>query len=146
MTSPAAARPASIGRSILAVVTGFLVIGVLAFGTGAVVKSTLPGAYAPDGIRMVSTSVLILTQVYVIVYAVFGCWLAARMAPSRPMAHALALGVLGLAFNLVGGTMTGWSEGPAWYYVVALLLVMPAAWLGGAIAERRTGAVVAAAA
>lgn len=141
MTSPAAVRPASTGRSILAVVSGFVVIGALAFGTSALVHAMVPGAYAPDGVRMVSVPMLLFTELYVIVYAVFGCWLAARMAPSHPMRHALALGVLGLAFNLAGGTMTGWGEGPAWYYVVALLLVMPAAWLGGAIAERRERAL-----
>ena len=63
------------------------------------------------------------------------------------MAHARALGVLGLLFNLAG-TVARWDHAPAWYHVLALALVMPYAWLGGRLRERqlqRSGAAPAAA-
>ncbi|GLC24178.1 hypothetical protein [Roseisolibacter agri] len=122
-------------RSIGAIALGFLVIGCLAFGTDAAIRSTVPQHFGAGG-RLDDVGLLLLTQLYVFVYATFGCWLTARLAPSRPMRHALILGALGLAFN-VAGTIAMWDTAPAWYHVVALALVMPAAWLGGWLRERQ---------
>ena len=66
-------------RSILAIVTGFIVIGVLAFGTDAALRLAAPGAFGPDG-RVNSVPLLLFTQLYVFVYAVAGCYLAAWIA------------------------------------------------------------------
>ena len=125
------------GRSIAAVVIGFVVIGVLSFGTSAAVQAAMPGAFGPGGSTSDPT-LLLATLAYVTLFAVAGCYLAARLAPRRPMAHALVLGVLGLLFN-VAGTMATWNAYPAWYHVTALLLVMPSAWLGGWLRERELG-------
>ena len=122
-------------RSIVAVVVGFLVIGVLAMGTDAILKANVPGVFGLGG-RVDSVPWLIAMQVYVFVYAVFGCWLAARLAPDHPMRHALILGVLGLVLN-VGGSIAMWNTAPVWYHIVAIALVMPAAGLGGRIRERQ---------
>ena len=125
------------GRSIVAIVVGFLLIGALSFGTDAAVRSALPGAFDVIG-RTESVSLLLLMIAYVGVYAVAGCYLTARLAPSRPMLHAMVLGVLGLVFN-VFGTVAAWNTAPAWYHVVSLLLVLPYAWLGGRLRERELG-------
>jgi hypothetical protein len=77
-----------------------------------------------------------LIQGYVALFAVFGCYVAARLAPNRPMAHALVLGALGLVFN-VAGTVARWDHAPAWSHVLAMALVMPYAWLGGRLRERQ---------
>lgn len=122
-------------RSILAVVVGFLVIGGLVGVTDLAVHSLFPGRFAPNG-GMTDPTLLLVTEIYVFVYATAGCWLCARIAGRRPMFHALVLGVLGLIFNIVGTSMA-WHLYPAWYHIVALILVMPAAWLGGRIAERQ---------
>ena len=122
-------------RSIIAVVVGFLVIGVLATGADLALQRVIPGAVDAGG-RMTSVPLLLLTQLYVFAFAVFGCWLTARLAPSRPLQHALVLGALGLVFNVVG-TVARWDNAPAWYHVIALLLVRPAAWVGGRLRERQ---------
>jgi hypothetical protein len=83
--------------------------------------------------------VLLLSQALVGVYAIFGCWLAAALAPSRPMRHALILGALGLAFNLVMAPMSA-ARLPVWYLAVAIALVMPYAWAGGWLRERQLAA------
>ena len=77
-------------RSVVAIVTGFVVIGVLAVGTDAVLRSTVPGIFDANG-RVDNTGWLLVIQGYVMIYAIFGCWLAARLAPNRPMWHALVL-------------------------------------------------------
>lgn len=122
-------------RSIGAIVLGFVVIGALSFGTDAALRRAIPQAFGPGG-RVDDVALLAFFQLYVFVYATFGCWLTARLALARPMRHALILGALGLAFN-VAGTIAMWDTAPAWYHVVALLLVLPAAWTGGWIRERQ---------
>ena len=122
-------------RSILAIVVGFLVIGGLVGVTDLGMHSMFASRFAPNG-GMTDPTLLLVTEGYVFVYAAFGCWLCARIAGRRPMFHALVLGVLGFIFNIVGTSMT-WQLYPAWYHIVALILVMPAAWLGGRIAERQ---------
>jgi hypothetical protein len=122
-------------RSVVAIAVGFVVIAVLSFGTDFGLRAALPGMYGPGG-RVDNVGFLLLTQLYVLAFAVFGCWLAARLAPDRPMRHALVLGALGLAFN-VAGSIAMWDTAPAWYHGLAIALTMPAAWLGGAIRERQ---------
>lgn len=130
-------------RSILAVVVGFVVIAGLSIGTDAAVHAILPDSFGADG-RVDSAAVLLLFIGYVGLFATFGCWLCGRMAPSHPLRHALILGGLGFAFNLVG-TVAYWSLMPAWYHIANLSLVMVWAWIGGSMAqaqlERRTGSV-----
>ena len=121
-------------RSAVAIAAGFVTIFVLAMGTDVALRALLPGRFGPDG--RVDDVALLLTLLYVFAFAAFGCWLTARLAPDRPMRHALILGALGLAFN-VAGTIAMWDTAPAWYHLVALGLVMPAAWVGGTIRERQ---------
>ncbi|MFL5387041.1 MAG: hypothetical protein ACJ8GN_31485 [Longimicrobiaceae bacterium] len=123
-------------RSILAIVTGFLVIGALAFGTGAALSAA--GVVPPPPAPITDIGLLLLETAYVAVYAIAGCWLAAFLAPDRPMRHALILGVLGLAFNLVGAAAM-WGQRPAWSILLNLALVMPFAWIGGRLREQQLG-------
>jgi hypothetical protein len=128
MVDSAGAQPNNLPRSILAVVVGFVVIGALAFGTAAC-------AYDANG-RGTTAAYELMMHAYVFAYATFGCWLCARMAPNRPMRHALILGVLGLIFN-IAGSAAQWDTAPLWSHVIGIGVAMPAAWLGGWLAERR---------
>lgn len=119
-------------RSVLAIVAGFLLIGALAFGTGAALQSA--GMVPPAGEPMTAITPVLMEALYVAVFAIAGCWLAAWLAPDRPMRHALILGLLGLAFNLMGAVAT-WGQRPAWSVVLNLALVMPYAWMGGRLRE-----------
>lgn len=121
-------------RTVFSIVTGFVLIGLLSLGTDLALKSAMPSLYEADGSTS-SISLLLLTIGYVGLYATCGCYLAARMAPSRPMRHAIMLGVLGLVFN-IAGTVTMWDTAPAWYHVASVLLVMVWAWLGGRMCEQ----------
>ena len=125
-------------RSIVAVAVGFVAIAVLSFGTDALVRAAAPGAFEAGG-RTDSVPLLLLTLVYVAVYAVAGCYLAASLAPARPMRHALVLGASGLAFTGLG-TVLAWDTAPAWYHIVSLAMVLPYAWLGGRLRERQLAA------
>jgi hypothetical protein len=120
-------------RSAIAIVVGFVYIGALSFGADALLRGVLPDAFGPGG-RIDSTPVLLFMIAYVALFAVSGCYLAARIAPSHPMRHALFLGVLGLIVNVMG-TVSMWDTAPPWFHVVSLLLVMPYAYAGGRLRE-----------
>lgn len=121
-------------RSIAAVAAGFFVIAILSFGTDSIMRRSFADAYDATG-RTESVGLLLLTLAYVAVYAIAGCYLAARLAPNKPMKHALILGVLGLIFT-TAGTAVAWATAPAWYHVIALATVLPWAWIGGRLREK----------
>lgn len=119
-------------RSVLAIVAGFVLIGALTFATTAALQAA--GVMPPQGQPLADPALLVLSLAYVAVYAIAGCYLAAWLAPSRPMRHALILGVLGLAFNVVTGLgMRG--QVPDWYIAAGIVLTMPYAWIGGRLRE-----------
>ena len=120
-------------RSATAIVVGFVYIGALSYGADALLHTLVPGAIGAGG-RIDSTPVLLLVICYVALFAISGCYLTARLAPNRPMRHALVLGALGLVFNIMG-TIAVWSTAPVWFHVVSLLLVMPYAYVGGRLRE-----------
>ncbi|MCA2992479.1 hypothetical protein [Gemmatimonas sp.] len=121
-------------RSIVAVVTGFALIALLSIGTDLALMSAMPSLFEADG-STTSTTVLLLSIGYVGLYATLGCYLCARLAPDRPMGHALGLGALGLVFNVVG-MVARWDMAPAWFHLVSVALVMVWAWLGGRMRTR----------
>ncbi len=63
---------------------------------------------------------------------VAAAWLTARIAPDRPMRHALILGGVGTVLALIGLLAT-WNRGlgPNWYPLALVLLARPRCWLGG---------------
>jgi hypothetical protein len=121
-------------RSILAVIAGFALTGLLIGGTTAALIAGSPASFdarnAPTTLGM-----LLLMHAYVAVYATLGCWLAARLAPSRPMRHAMIVGVLGVLVNLANPNI--WSIYPLWSNVVSITTPLLWGWLGGTIRERQ---------
>jgi hypothetical protein len=122
------------GRSLLAIATGFILIAALSIGTDVALMAAMPSLYEADG-STTSLPVLLLTIAYVGLYATGGCYLSARLAPAHPMRHALILGVLGLIFN-IAGSVSRWNMAPAWYHLTSIALVMCYAVIGGRLREQ----------
>ena len=123
-------------RSIGAVFAGLLAIVILSLGTDAILHAT--GTYPPWG-KPMSDNLYILALAYRIVIGIAGGWLTARLAPDRPMAHALILGLVGLILSIMGAIAT-WNRGPEfgphWYPVALIVTAIPCAWMGGKLATR----------
>ena len=124
--------PRRIGRRILAVFAGLLANAIPASAIDAVLHAT--GVFSPVGARM-SDGLFLLALSYRLVLGVAGSYLTARLAPDRPMQHALALGGVGVLLGLAG-TVAFWNLGPAWYPLALVALTMPCAWLGGRLGQR----------
>jgi hypothetical protein len=81
-----------------------------------------------------------LATAYRVIFGVLGCYIAARLAPDRPMWHSMAVGVVGVVVSTIGLVAT-WNAGPAfgprWYPIALVLVAIPCAWLGGTLRERQ---------
>jgi hypothetical protein len=78
--------PRRILPSLGALLTGFVVVVVLSLGTDVALHAS--GAFPPWGQPM-SDGLFLLATAYRAVFAIAGSYLTARLAPSRPMGHAL---------------------------------------------------------
>ena len=133
----AQSRPRRLWRSIGAVVAGLLTIAVLDNAIDYVLHST--GIYPPVGQTM-ADGLFLLALAYRFVDGILGCSVAARLAPSRPMRHALILGSVGVVLSFLGvlATLGGGPElGPLWYPLALMAIAVPCAWLAGRLAEAR---------
>ncbi len=128
-------RGRMLGRRILSVLAGFVVILILSVVTDTVLEST--GMFPPPDRGLFDTGLLLIALTYRAVYSVIGCYVTAKLAPNRPMAHALALGLLGVVVSAIG-TYAARDLGPAWYGIALVLLALPLAWVGGKLFERST--------
>jgi peptidoglycan/LPS O-acetylase OafA/YrhL len=120
-------------RSIGAVLAGMVVGIALTLGTDELLH--IVGVFPPWGQSMVGyDGALLLATAYRVVYAILGSYITARLAPNRPMQHALIGGAIGLVASIVGAVAT-WNGGPAfgphWYPVALIFTALPCAWLGG---------------
>jgi surface polysaccharide O-acyltransferase-like enzyme len=127
-------------RSIGAVLAGLLAIIILSSATDMALHAT--GIFPPFGQPM-ADGLFLLATAYRIVYGVAGSYLAARLAPNRPMQHALALGVVGLAISIAGAAATwnaGPTFGPKWYPLAVIAIALPCAWAGGKLRDMQVRA------
>ena len=124
-------------KSIWAVVAGVLVIIVVT----TLVDIVLHLAHVfPPMDQPINDSLALLATSYRIVISVGGAWLTARLAPEKPMKHALILGLVGTVLGLVGVVAT-WNSGlgPRWYPVALAVLAIPQCWVGGRLYVMRSG-------
>jgi len=122
-------------QSIWAVVAGVLVSIVVTTLVDLVLH--LAHVFPPIN-EPINDALALLATSYRIVISVAGAWLTARLAPNRPLQHALILGYLGVVLGLVGVIAT-WNKGlgPRWYPIALVVLAVPQCWVGGKIYEAR---------
>lgn len=121
-------------RRIGALLAGFFVVVILSTGTDALLHAS--AIFRPYGQPM-SDALFGLATAYRTIYSVLGSYITARLAPDRPMAHALVGGAIGLVLSIVGVVVTwdrGPDFGPKWYPLSLVVLAMPGAWVGGILA------------
>jgi len=126
-------RPRHLTRSIGAILAGFVFVFIVSLGTDELLHIT--GVFPPWGASMVGfDGALLLATAYRILFGVAGSYLTARLAPDRPMQHALVGGVVGFALSIAGAVAT-WNKGPAfgphWYPLALVVTALPTAWAGG---------------
>lgn len=122
-------------RSIWAVVAGVLTIIIVTTLVDIVlhVVHVYPAMNEPltDGLALLASS-------YRLIISIAGAYLTARLAPDRPMRHAMILGYVGVVLGLIGLAAT-WNAGlgPRWYPVSLVVFAIPQCWAGGWLFEQR---------
>lgn len=125
----------NVPRSIGAVVAGIVVGAALSIVTDILLRSA--GIFPALGVRM-ADSLLALATAYRTVYSVLAAYVTARLAPNRPMFHALIGAFIGIVVATIGAIVTwnaGPQYGPHWYPIALIVLGLPTAWAGGRIRE-----------
>lgn len=97
----------------------------------------------PPWFQPMRTSLWLVAITYRMLDGTIGGYVTARLAPDRPMAHALALGSIGFLMSIAGALAT-WGKGPEfgpkWYPLALVVVSLPCALLGGFLRARQLGA------
>jgi hypothetical protein len=112
------------GRSIVAVVAGYLIFGISA--------AVLFGATGVDPHAPASMAFMIGSTIYGMVFAGLGGFVATRIAPSNPHIHAFIVGALidaGAIISIVAQP----GAGEIWSQVAAIAFMSTTAILVGAL-------------
>jgi hypothetical protein len=133
LTSALPVRPRRL-RSVGAVAAGLFGIFAITTATDLIMHAT--GIFPPASAPPMSNPLFLFAFAYRFVYDVAGSWLTARLAPTRPMRHALVLGAIGLVLS-IAGAIAMWDAGPAWYPLGLAASALPCAWLGARLHTRR---------
>ena len=128
---------ASIRRSVVAVIAGFLATAVLSLGTDVVLHAL--HVFPPWGEPM-SNRLFVWATIYRVAFTVLGGFITARIAPRKPMTHVLALGIIGI-FAATAGLAATWNRGPEfgpkWYPILLVVTALPCVWIGGQFGARQ---------
>ncbi|WP_421932630.1 hypothetical protein [Phenylobacterium sp.] len=117
-------------QSVVALLAGFAAVAVLSVAADSAFQAL--GVYPPGREPMNEVGDNLLALSYRCVFGALGSYIAARLAPSRPMAHAMILGAIGTAVATLGVAAT-WNLnlGPRWYPIALAATALPCAWIGG---------------
>jgi hypothetical protein len=121
-------------RSVGAVLAGLLVNALLSSATDMLLVAI--GVFPPlrefGNPAAYNDSLLLLALIYRTLFGVLGCYVTARLAGSRPIAHALALGGIGVLIGTLGAMAT-WDAWTHWYSLAIIAVTLPSSWLGARI-------------
>ncbi len=124
-------------RRVGAVLAGVIVIVILDTGLDVIMHAT--GVY-PPWFQPMSTGLWLLAIGYRSIDSIVGSYITATLAPDRPVAHALVLGLIGVVLSTVG-TLATWSKGPEfgpkWYPIALVIIALPCALIGGTLRQRQ---------
>lgn len=129
MQSGSQIGPRRLGRSVVALLAGFAVGIVLSLGTDVGLHKA---GLAPALSEVWPNQLLLLATAYRTVYSIIASYVVARLAPNRPMGHALVGGAVGFLISILGA-VAAWNRnlGPHWYPVALAAIALPTAWIGG---------------
>jgi MFS family permease len=121
-------------RSIAAVLAGFIAVFVLSVLTDSILENM--GVFPPQNDPAAYTGwMLLLALVYRSIFTVVGGYIAAALAPDRPMRHVMILGIIGFMLATLGlvANLNRSTPSNAWYPIMIVILAVPCVWLGGKI-------------
>jgi len=125
-------------KSIGAILAGFIAVAALSIITDIVLESVkfFPPQNKPE---LYTGGLLLIAFIYRSIYTIAGGYVAAALAPAKPMRHAVILGTLGMVMGTLGA-VANWEKtagSGAWYPIALVVAAIPCTWLGGKLFEIR---------
>jgi hypothetical protein len=117
------------GRSVLAIVSGYLVFGASA--------AVLFGLSAQDPHMTPSTRFAVFSTAYGVLFAALAGIVAALLSPTRPTLHAGILAAIIAAIASISLAVQ-YATGSVWSELATLFLMSPAVLIGGRVAVARS--------
>lgn len=121
-------------KSIGAVIAGFALLVILSMTTDIILEKA--GIMKTEPFVENPVWLIAIIILYRTIFNTIGCYLTARLAPNKPMKHAIILGIIGVVLTIVG-LIAMWDIPPRWYPISLIVLTLPAAWLGGKMAIKK---------
>lgn len=126
-------------RSIAAVLAGFITFSVALYamqGVGtAALRQLHPDLPATASIVNYSTATRVFWLAWETLSIAAAGYVTARLAGTSPVAHAVVMGTIQAVVTL-WAMFTVPSEEPAWFWITGIVLMIPAAFLGGWLVVR----------
>ncbi len=121
-------------KSIGAGLAGIFVGAILATVTDMILEKT--GVLPSDNLYVAAWLIWVVLA-YRTIYTILGCYVTAKLAPKNPMAHAVAVGLLGVVAAAAGAYATrNMNLGPQWYAWTLAAITIPTGFIGGWLAKR----------
>jgi hypothetical protein len=123
-------------KSIGAIVAGMIFIVATHSLTDFVLESL--GIFTQPHEGFHTTWMVVTATVYRSIYTVIGGYITAALAPSRPLRHAVILGVMGTLAGTYAAIVTiPMNIAPAWFPIALAVLALPCTWLGGKLRSNK---------
>jgi hypothetical protein len=127
-------------RSVLAILTGIVVLTVASFTIEAVANPLMRWMFS-DVLSNETTinhdvPARLLMLVYTTLCVAGGGYVAAWVAGCSEVRHAVIMGTIQLAMT-VGALIALPGNAPLWFWIAGMALMVPAAWCGGIIRAKR---------
>ena len=122
-------RSRKTGRSVLALLAGFIVNVMLSVVTDFALQAA--GILPAIGRGPMNDFQSALAAVYRTLFGIVSSYIVARLAPYRPIEHALVGAAIGMMLATAGAVAT-WNKalGPHWYPLLLIVLALPSGWAG----------------
>jgi uncharacterized protein YacL len=115
-------------KSIVAVLAGAVGLFILAAGFDWALEKT--GYLNVNSFDANTCWIIAVVIVARCVFSLVAAYVTARLAPDRPMLHAMILGSIGVLIG-ISSMVYLWNKSPHWFLMVLTLIPLPFCWAGG---------------
>jgi hypothetical protein len=123
----------NIFKSIGAILAGIIAGAVLSIITDLILEKT--GVFPSPKEGLFIWWMLLLALIYRGIYTIASGYIAATLAPSKPVKHATILGIIGVVVTILG-SVANWDKSAAWYPIALIIITLPCTYLGGLLYKK----------
>ena len=119
----------NIFKSIGVIIVGFMVSALLSIVTDFLLESI--GVLPDPSKGLFDTGMIILVLFYRGIYNIVSGFLVAKLAPGKPMLHAMILGAIGTILTVLATFAPSFAEkAPLWFGYTLAAITIPTLWSG----------------